>query len=174
MLWPCFILCASVPSRTSDTGARICVEGGVGGIVAVVVEWLGSCWVRAWFSCSYSLCTSCLSHRREWVPWLGAPVAPRLAKGLHVSLGRGRGTLRGSGALMTSWGSDEAEIIAQGAYLAQDLSARLEQDGGWLSALSNWHAVNAFSGSVLPGPLRWGFSKRAGCGISPSIGTLVF
>jgi hypothetical protein len=64
-------------------------------------------------------------------------VAPRLARGLHVSLGRGRGTLRGSGALMTSWGSDEAEIIAQGTYLAQDLSARLEQDGGWLSALSN-------------------------------------
>jgi hypothetical protein len=54
------------------------------------------------------------SHQREWVPWLGNPVAPCLARGLHVSLGRGESMLRGSGAfvltlsgsgaLMTLWG----------------------------------------------------------------------
>jgi hypothetical protein len=65
---------------------------------------------------------------------VGAPVAPRLARGLYVSLGQGRSTPRGSGApvlilqgsgeaeivpdgtqglgaLMTSWGSDEAEGV---------------------------------------------------------------
>jgi hypothetical protein len=101
-----------------------------------------------------------LSHRQEWVPWLGAPVAPRLSRGLHVSLEQGRSMPRGSGApvltlsgpgkaeivpdraqgssvLMTSWGSGEAEGSASGTYLTQDLSARLGQDEGWLSALSD-------------------------------------
>jgi hypothetical protein len=41
------------------------------------------------------------SHRREWMPWLGDPVAPHLVRGLHVSLGRGGSMPRGSGALMT-------------------------------------------------------------------------
>jgi hypothetical protein len=85
---------------------------------------------------------------------------PRLARGLHVSLGRDRSMPRGSGAtilmlqgsgeakivpdraqgsgaLMTSWGSGEAEIIVRGAYLTRDLSARLGRDGGWLSASSD-------------------------------------
>jgi hypothetical protein len=47
---------------------------------------------------------SCSSHRREWVPRLEAPVAPCLARGLHVSLERGRSMPMGSGALMMSWG----------------------------------------------------------------------
>jgi hypothetical protein len=35
---------------------------------------------------------------------LGALMAHRLARGFHVSLGRGKSKLRGSNALMTSWG----------------------------------------------------------------------
>jgi hypothetical protein len=35
---------------------------------------------------------------------VGGPVAPRLARGFHVSLGQGRSELRGSGTLMASWG----------------------------------------------------------------------
>jgi hypothetical protein len=43
-------------------------------------------------------------------------VAPRLARGLHVSLRRGRSTLRGSGApVLTSQGSGEAEIVPERA-----------------------------------------------------------
>jgi hypothetical protein len=48
-----------------------------------------------------------------------APMAPRLARGLHVSLGQDRSTPRGSGApVLTLSGSDEAEIVpdrAQGS-----------------------------------------------------------
>jgi hypothetical protein len=88
------------------------------------------------------------------------PVASCFTIGLHASLGRGRSTPRGSGApvltlqglgeveivpdsaqgssaLMTSWGSGEAEIATRGAYLTRDPSARLKRDGGWLSALSD-------------------------------------
>jgi hypothetical protein len=40
------------------------------------------------------------------------PVAPRLARGLHVSLGRGISAPRGSGTpMLTLQGSGEAEII---------------------------------------------------------------
>jgi hypothetical protein len=35
MLWPCFVLCASVPSRMGSTGAQIHVERGVGGTVVI-------------------------------------------------------------------------------------------------------------------------------------------
>jgi hypothetical protein len=49
------------------------------------------------------------SHRWERVSRLGPPRAPCLARGLHVSLGRGGSTPKGSGALMTSWGSGEVE-----------------------------------------------------------------
>jgi hypothetical protein len=35
---------------------------------------------------------------------VGGPVASCLARGLHVSLGRGGSTSRGLGALMMSWG----------------------------------------------------------------------
>jgi hypothetical protein len=111
----CFVLCASVPSRTGSTGAQICIERGVGGIVIftpVAVEvWMSSWWndrghvgsrrgSRAPVHCARSR----LSYQREWVPRLGALVAPHLARGLHMFLGRGRSTPRGSGALMTSWG----------------------------------------------------------------------
>jgi hypothetical protein len=37
-------------------------------------------------------------------------------------------------------------------------------------AASDRHAVNAFGGSVLLGPLRWGFRDRTGCHILPSVG----
>jgi hypothetical protein len=122
-----------------------------------------------------------------------APVPPRLARGLHVSLGPGRSipkgsgalmlTLQGSGeteivpdgaqgssALMMSWGSSEAKTATHGAYLSRDLSAKIGWDRGWLLASSDCHTVSAFSGSILPGPLRLGFSRCARCHISPSIG----
>jgi hypothetical protein len=44
------------------------------------------------------------SHQWERVPRLGAPTAPCLARGFHVSLGQGGSELRGSGALMMSRG----------------------------------------------------------------------
>jgi hypothetical protein len=48
ILWPFFILCASVPSRMGGTYARICVERGLGGIVAItpvaVEVWMSSWW----------------------------------------------------------------------------------------------------------------------------------
>jgi hypothetical protein len=87
-------------------------------------------------------------------------VAPYLVRGLHASLERGRSMPRGSGvpvltlqgsgeeeivpdraqgsgALMRSWGSSEVETAARGAYLVQDLSARLVRDEGWLLASSD-------------------------------------
>jgi hypothetical protein len=94
-------------------GARICVERGLGGIVlvtpVVVKVWMPSWWnewghVGSWRG-SRAL-VDCvrprLSHQREWVPWLGAPRAPRLAIGLHASLRRGGSMPRGYGDLMTS------------------------------------------------------------------------
>jgi hypothetical protein len=44
------------------------------------------------------------SHRWERVLWLRAHVAHRLARGFHMSLGRGGSKLRGLGDLMMSWG----------------------------------------------------------------------
>jgi hypothetical protein len=87
-------------------------------------------------------------------------MALRLARGHHVSLEQGRSMPRGlgapvltfqesgeaeivperaqgSGALMTSWGSDKVKTAARDTYLARDLSARLGWDGGWLSASSD-------------------------------------
>jgi hypothetical protein len=64
-----------------------------------------------------------------------ALVAPRLTRGLHVPLGQGRSMPRGSGApvltlqvsgaLMTSWGSDEVETAARGVGLAGGLTVGL-------------------------------------------------
>jgi hypothetical protein len=115
MLWPRFVLCASVPSKTGRTGAWICVERGFrwyGGHYPIAVEiWMPSRWndrghvgsgsgSRAPIDCARSR----LSHQQEWVPRLGAPRAPRLARGLHASLGQGGKMPRRSDALMTSWG----------------------------------------------------------------------
>jgi hypothetical protein len=64
----------------------------------------------------------------------GAPVLTLQGSGeAEIVLNRAQG----SGALMMSWGSGEAETAARGAYLARDLSARLGRDGGWLSASSD-------------------------------------
>jgi hypothetical protein len=64
-----------------------------------------------------------------------ALMAPRLTRGLHVPLGQGRSMPRGSGApvltlqvsgaLMTSWGSDEVESTARGVSLAGGLTVGL-------------------------------------------------
>jgi hypothetical protein len=100
----------------------------------------------------------------------GPPWLPVLPDGSTCPLGKVK-VRRGGWALW--WrhgGSGEAKTAARGAYLTRDLSARLRRGRGWLLASSDWHAVSAFSGSVLPGPLWWGFSKRAGYRISPSVG----
>jgi hypothetical protein len=96
-------------------GARICVERGLGGIVVVtpiaVEVWMSSWWndrghvgpghgSRAPVDCARSR----PSRRQERVPRFGGPVAPCLARGFHVSLERDGSKLRGSGALMMSWG----------------------------------------------------------------------
>jgi hypothetical protein len=85
------------------------------------------------------------------------PVAPRLVRGLHMSLEQGISTPRGSGApVLTLHGSSEAEIVpdrAQGSgtlmtswararwklppeapISPRDLFAWLGWDRGWLSA----------------------------------------
>jgi hypothetical protein len=67
----------------------------------------------------------------------GPPWLPVLLEGSTCPLGEAEVRRGGSGALMTSWGSGEVEITAQGTYLAQDLSARLRRDGGWLLASSD-------------------------------------
>jgi hypothetical protein len=88
-------------------GARIYVEGGLGGIVVVIpvaVEvWMLSSWndrghvrLGRGSRTAVDYAWSHLSHRWERVPRLGAPVAPRLARGLDVSLGRGGSRPRGS------------------------------------------------------------------------------
>jgi hypothetical protein len=81
-------------------GAQICVERELGGTVVVIpvaIEVRMSSWRNdrghvgsGRGSCAPVDCAwSCLSHRQEQVPRLGAPVAHRLARGFHVSLGRG-------------------------------------------------------------------------------------
>jgi hypothetical protein len=60
----------------------------------------------------------------------GVPVAHRLAKGLHVSLGRGESKLWGLGAFDdAAGGRARRRDVAQGAHLTRDLFARLGQDG---------------------------------------------
>jgi hypothetical protein len=101
-----------------DRGTRIYVERGLGGIVVVtpvdVEVWMSSWWNDQGHvgsgrgsHAAVDYVRSRLSYRREWVPRLGAPVAPRLARGFHVSLGRGESKLRGLGALMTSRGLEQ-------------------------------------------------------------------
>jgi hypothetical protein len=59
------------------------------------------------------------SHRREPVARLGVPVAHRLARGLHVSLGRGGSKPRGSGAFDDAAGARARwRDVALGAHLA--------------------------------------------------------
>jgi hypothetical protein len=96
-------------------GTQIYIERGLSGIVIVtpiaVEVWTLSWWndrghvgsgrgSRAPVGCAWSR----PSHRWERVPRLGVPVAHRLARGLHVSLGRGESKPRGLGALMTPRG----------------------------------------------------------------------
>jgi hypothetical protein len=80
MLWPCFVLCAFVPSGMGGTGAQICVERGVGGIVVIapvaVEVWMSLWWndrghVRSEHGSRAPIhyAWSRPSHRREWVPW---------------------------------------------------------------------------------------------------------
>jgi hypothetical protein len=145
-LWPCFDLCAFLPSRMGGSCARICVESGVCGIVAVTpiaievwTSWWwndrGHVWIRAGFPRSCSLRTVMSVPSAGMDAMVGAPMASHLTIGLHASLRRGRSTPRGLGApalmlhgsgeaeiapnraqgssaLMTSWGSGEAEAAA--------------------------------------------------------------
>jgi hypothetical protein len=155
-------------------GVQICVERGLGGIVVVTPVAI-EVWVSLWWNdrghvgsrwasrAPVDYARSRLSYRWEWAPWLGAPVAPRLARGLHVSLGRGKSTLRGSSALIISWG------LGQGGNcrprrLSHTRPFRKARVGMEVDdhALSDGHAISAFGGSVLLGPLGWGSSKHAG------------
>jgi hypothetical protein len=63
----------------------------------------------------------------QWHGW-GVPVAHRLARGLHVSLGQCGSKPRGSGTFDDATGPRaRRRDVARGAHLARDLSARL----GW-------------------------------------------
>jgi hypothetical protein len=67
MLWPCLVLCASVPLRTGDMGTRICIERGLGGIVVItpiaVEVWLSSWWNdRGHVGSGHGSCASVIVH----------------------------------------------------------------------------------------------------------------
>jgi hypothetical protein len=80
--------------------AQICVEKGLGSIMVVTPIPI-EVWMSWWWNdrghvgsergsrATVDYARSHLSHRRERVLRLGAPMAPRLARGFHVSLGRG-------------------------------------------------------------------------------------
>jgi hypothetical protein len=65
-----------------------------------------------WFPRFCSLCTVMSVPSEGMGAAVRAPVAPRLAKGLHVSLGRGKNMPRRSAApVLTLQGTGEAEIV---------------------------------------------------------------
>jgi hypothetical protein len=64
------------------------------GMNVMVVEWSGSCRIRAWFSCS---CTVMSIPSAGVGTVVGGPMAPHLSRWLRVSFGRGGRTLRGVG-----------------------------------------------------------------------------
>jgi hypothetical protein len=117
MLWPYFVLCTSVSSRMGGTGARICVERGVGGIVVVtpvaVEVWSSSSWndraqVGSERGCRVPIdcARSHPSHQRECVPWRGPPWLPVLLEGstcpsdeaeVRQGVGRSRACIVGVG-----------------------------------------------------------------------------
>jgi hypothetical protein len=94
-------------------GARICVERGLGGIV-VVTPIAVEVWMSLWWNdqghvgsghgsrAPIDYARSRPSYRRERMPRLGVLVIHRLARGFHMSLGRGGSKPRGSGTLITS------------------------------------------------------------------------
>jgi hypothetical protein len=113
------------------------------GMVIVAVERLKSCWIRAWFTCSYPLCRVMSVPSVRMGAMVGGHAALGLARGRHASLERGgsvpRGSgapvpvlqglseaentpdgLQGSGALMTSWGSDEAKGVPEAWFSSQN------------------------------------------------------
>jgi hypothetical protein len=83
MLWPCFVLHASVPSGMGGTGAQIRVDSGLGGIVVITPVTI-EVWMSSWWNDQGHIRSECgsyahvhyarsrPSHRQEWVPWLGA------------------------------------------------------------------------------------------------------
>jgi hypothetical protein len=65
------------------------------------------------------------SRCHDW----GVPVAHCLAKGSHVSLGRGKSNPRGSGTFDDATGAQARwRNVTQGSHLTRDLSAKL----GWM------------------------------------------
>jgi hypothetical protein len=53
---------------------------------------------------------------------LGAPMARHLAKGFHVSLGRGESKLRGQGFLMMPWGLKRGRKMSSEALISPETS----------------------------------------------------
>jgi hypothetical protein len=91
-MWPCFVLCASVPSRMGGACARICVERELGSIVAVIPV-VVEVWTSSWWNdrshvgsqhgshASVHCAWSCPSHQWEWVPWWGPTRLSSLPEG---------------------------------------------------------------------------------------------
>jgi hypothetical protein len=98
-----------------------------------------------------------------------APRVPRARRKYAEGSGAPVLTLLGSSALMMSWGLEQGENHRP-RRLSQPRPFRKARAGRRLALGFDWHVVSAFSESVLPGPLRWGFSSHAGCRISPSVG----
>jgi hypothetical protein len=110
------------------------------------------------------------SHRWERVLWLRAHVAHRLARGFHMSLGRGGSKLRGLGDLMMSWG------LGRGGKMPP---RRLSRSRPFHKARVGWslsfvpQVTDMLSvpwWASFTGALRWGFNDRVGCRILPSVG----
>jgi hypothetical protein len=116
--------------------AQICVERGLGSIV-VVTPIPVEVWMSWWWNdrghvgsergsrATVDYARSHLSHRRERVLRLGAPWLPVLPEGSTCPSGE---VGKGVGHFDDVIGARERRRnVARGAYLAQDLSARL----GW-------------------------------------------
>jgi hypothetical protein len=141
------------------------------GMDVVVVEWPGSCWVKAWFPCSYWLCTvtsvpsagagAAVGGPRGSLYCLRVPRVPRARRKYAEGIGR-FDDVTGARA---RW-----KNAAQGTYLARDLSARLRWDGVYRLCRKRMTCYQRLWRIGFTGPLRWGFSDRAGCRILPSVG----
>jgi hypothetical protein len=103
----------------------------------------------------------CRSGFRGW----GAPWFPVLPEGSTCPSGMVKVCQGGWALLMTS------RELGRGGKMPPKTFP--QGSGGMefvVHASSDWHAVSTLGGSVLLGPLRWGFNDHTGCRILPYVG----
>jgi hypothetical protein len=172
--------------RTSDMGAWICIEWGLGGIVAVTPValeiWMpswwnnwGSCWIRAWFQCSYWLCTVTSVPSVEAGDTVGGPWLTVLPEGSTCPLGEVEVSWGGRALWWYHRGSGEAEKCRsrRPSHPRRLRKARV----GW--SLSFVPQVTDMLSALLGGRFYWGPYDGAlaivqGAMFCRLLGTLVF